>query len=499
MALDLLQKLKDWRSAIAQKEGVELYRVLPNKTIEAIATLKPKTKEDILAVKGIRKKKFEKYGIDILSLVNENPNKVMDHRINSNIKKEEKPYTVSNYLNLLNSEVRKHSGRIQGEVSSFDVRSNYLFFTLKDKQDESLLNCFMWNNNYQMSGIAIEKGMEIIIDGFPEIYKKTGKLSIQVSAIELVGEGALKKAYDELKKKLEKEGLFSKERKKPIPEFPQKIGLITSKEGAVIHDFLNNLGTYGYCTKFINSKVEGQIAVKDLISAIEYFNNQDIDILVIIRGGGSFESLQAFNNETLVRKISECKIPIICGIGHDKDAPLASLVADKDVSTPTAVTNILNKAWDNILRDLTVFERDIMYKYQEAITNTKYNLEELSNKIRKHFGFIFQKFNELKHSLKNALLGINYKIKDIRKTLKNLLDSLLKNFQKKIEKTNNSLDNIEKEIKILDPARQLKLGYSIASIDGKIIKRVKQVNSEDIVDIQVSDGKIKSKVDSTIN
>ena len=175
-----------------------------------------------------------------------------------------------------------------------------------------------------------------------------------------MGEGALKKAYDKLKQKLEKEGLFSSEKKKPIPEFPQRIGLITSETGAVIHDFLNNLGKYGYQISFVNSRVEGQIAVQGLLLAITYFSGKEIDVLVIIRGGGSLESLQAFNNEALVRKIADFKIPVICGIGHDKDVSLASLAADKAVSTPTAVTALLNRAWEKAIHDVVALEKDLV-------------------------------------------------------------------------------------------------------------------------------------------
>jgi len=186
--------------------------------------------------------------------------------------------------------------------------------------------------------------MEVIVEGMPNIYVPNGRFNFSVNTIELVGEGALKLAYDKLKKKLTAEGLLAVERKKTIPELPEKIGLITSETGAVIHDFLTNIGKYGFKIKFFNSRVEGQLAIKDLLKAIEYFKNQDIDVLVIIRGGGSFESLQAFNNEVLVRKIAEFEKPVICGIGHDKDIPLSALAADLLVSTPTAVTTVLNRS-----------------------------------------------------------------------------------------------------------------------------------------------------------
>ena len=499
MDLELLRKLKNWRSAMAREEGVDLFRVLPNKTIEAIAALKPKTKEDIMAIKGIREKKFEKYGASILLLVNENLEGITNQKTEEKNKENKKPYTVSDYLNFLNAKLREDKARVQGEVSSLDIRDNYLFFSLKDMKDESILNCFMWKSNYELCGISLEEGMEIIVDGFSEVYKPSGRINFKTLTIELVGEGALKKAYDELKKKLEKEGLFAIERKRPIPEFPQKIGLVTSETGAVINDFLNNLGKYGYHIKFADSRVEGQVAVRDLLSAVGYFNDKDIDVLAIIRGGGSLESLMAFNNEVLVRKISDFKVPVICGIGHDKDVPLVSLAADKAVSTPTAVAVILNKSWDKALGDITIFEKDIIYGYQRLLEQTRYYFEKLSDRLRRQFGAIFQKFEELKHSLKDALMNIDYAIKDIKKTLAVFLNSLLDNLKRVFKQNNNVLDDIEKRLKIFDPVRQLKLGYSITSVAGRIVKNVRQVSEGNELDIQVSDGKIKSKVKNIIN
>lgn len=534
MDQDLLQKLKKWRTDIAQKENVTLFRVFPNKVLEAIAAMKPKTKDELLAIKGIKERKFEKYGADILALAN--GNSAVDDIVEDG--NGAKLYTVSRFLGLINNNLRALQARVQGEVSSLDIRGNYLFFKLKDKEDGSTLNCFMWDSDYRLYGILLEEGMEIIIDGFPSVYKPSGQLSMQISAIELVGEGALKKAYEQLKRKLEKEGLFAKERKKAIPELPQKIGLITSETGAVIHDFLNNLGKFGYHVKFMDSRVEGQVAVSDLIVAIDYFSGQDIDVLVIIRGGGSLESLQAFNNETLIRKIAECRAPVICGIGHDKDVPLVSLVADLAVSTPTAAANFLNKTWEEAVRELVVLEKDILYKYEGALKDKIYLLEEMASGLKKYFSKIFQEFNDLKYRLKNALNGIDFVIKNtaknldyslyaifrnfnliikntekvltdlfpslfrnlnfiIKNTAKILDDSLasfLGNFENNLEDKINFLDDAEKRLMIFDPLRQLKLGYSIVLSGGKVIKSVKQVSAGDLVNIRVSDGKIKSTV-----
>src|SRR3989344_6811079 len=273
--------------------------------------------------KTIRGKKLSKYVEENLEL----PVGLPDKQI-------EQPFSVSAYLDLLNIQLSEHEARIQGEISSVDIRERVVYFSIKDSIDGSVMSCLIWKRNYDFSGIEFEPGMEVILEGVPDIYKLSGRLSFKTSSVELVGEGALKKAYDKLKNKLNSEGLFLKERKKEIPELAGKIGLITSETGAVIHDFLTNLGRYGFNIRFMDSRVEGQPAVRELISAVDYFYDKDIDVLVIIRGGGSLESLQAFNNETLVRKISDFNKPVICGIGHEKDVPLASLVADKMVSTP---------------------------------------------------------------------------------------------------------------------------------------------------------------------
>ena len=496
---ELLEKLKEWRGETAGNEGVATYRVLPNKTLENIAQAEPKNKEELLAIKGIREKKFGKYGQDILDLVN--GKKITDSsppEADQN-DKEKKPHTVSGYLDLLNRSLRGQKAKIKGEISSLDIRERYLFFSIKDKDDGSLLNCIMWDSDYQLSGISFEEGMEIIIEGYPDVYKPNGRLTFKASSAELVGEGALKKAYEELRGKLKKEGLFDLERKKLIPEFSQKIGLITSETGAVIHDFLNNLGKYGYQIKFFNSKVEGQTAVRNLLSAINYFEDKNIDVLVIIRGGGSLESLQAFNNEILVRKIADFKKPVICGIGHDKDIPLVSMTADLMVSTPTAATVALNESWSKAIGNIEIFERDIIYNYQRILADKKHKIEIMSRELREKSEFIFKKFKDLKHRLMNKLMELNFTLKNTKENLNESLDSILINFKEWVIEIRRNLDRVENKLKIVDPKRQLNLGYSIVSIGEKIIKSVNQVSKGKKIDIRVSDGKIKSQVEEIIN
>lgn len=509
---DLLQKLKEWRRITADRERVALFQVFQNKVLEDIAKSRPATKEDLLAIKGIKERKFEKYGKDILVIISNNrigaeffaSDLEQSEKQGSAVKAgfyirkiaDEKPFSVSNYLNLLNEQLYKQKARVQGEISSLDIRENYLFFSLKDRDSESMLNCFMWNNNYKLCGVSFEAGMEIIIDGFPEVYKPSGRLSFKVSVAELVGEGVLKKAYDQLKNKLEAEGLFLPERKKLIPEFCQKIGLITSETGEVIHDFSTNLGRFGYQIKFVDSRVEGQAAVQDLVSAIDYFAGKNIDVLVIIRGGGSLESLQAFNNETLARKIANFNIPVICGIGHERDVPLASLTADLMVSTPTAVSVALNKSWEMALSQVRAFEQDIVNQYQRVLASKKHRFEILSFQLGEKVDFVFERFAVIEHQLNNKLETITYALKNAEKTIIIFQNLLLNNFQERINKLVDYLKKTEGELNIVNPMRQLKLGYSITSVGERIIRSVKQIKAGDEIDTLVSDGKIKSQVNN---
>ncbi|MCX6722997.1 MAG: exodeoxyribonuclease VII large subunit, partial [Candidatus Staskawiczbacteria bacterium] len=201
----------------------------------------------------------------------------------------EKIYSISEFVAFLNADLKWMKARIVGEVGEIKVYpgTGHAYFTLKDDKENAMMNCIMWGSKYKLFGIDLKQGMKIVAHGVPELYAPYGKLSFVCDTIELAGEGELKKQYDELKKKLEKDGIFNVENKRKIPLYPKKIGVITSKQGAVIHDFLNNIGKFGFDIKMIDSLVEGQGAVEDLLASIQTFRKKDIDVLVIIRGGGS--------------------------------------------------------------------------------------------------------------------------------------------------------------------------------------------------------------------
>lgn len=386
---------------------------------------------------------------------------------------ENKIFSVSQFINLLNMGLEKSVAKVVGEVGQVQFGpTGHVYFTMKDEKGTGLLNCIIWKSKYHLYGIKLEEGMKIMATGHPEIYAPNGRLSFIADTLELAGEGTLKKQYEELKKKLTEEGLFAPEKKRPLPKYPQKIGVITSRQGAVIADFLNNIGKFGFKIKMIDSRVEGQEAVADLLAAIKTFRKVDLDVLVIIRGGGSLESMMPFNNELLVREVATFPVPVVAGIGHDKDEPLLALAADFAESTPTACANLLNESWEQLLLFLERCERDIIFRY-EAILG-EYTAVE--NKLMISFA-----------NFKNAVVN----------TANNLslsFDRSLAGFKLLLTAVRQMLQQAEKTVLMNNPERQLLLGYSIVSANGKIVRQTKDVAVGDLVEIKLSDGKLKSQI-----
>lgn len=373
---------------------------------------------------------------------------------------EDKIFTIAEYIELLNVFFKAQPARIVGEISELKrAASGHVYFSIKDREGPGSLDAIIWSRNYQLCGVALAVGMEVVLNGHPNVYPNNGRLSFVADTVELVGEGALKKAYDELRKRLDTEGAFAPERKRALPEYPQRIGVITSLKGAVIHDFENNLGKFGFTVNVIDSRVEGAQAARPLLAAInamremvegESGRGTGIEALVIIRGGGSLESLQAFNNEALVRAVMDFPVPVIAGIGHDQDVPLMALAADHMVSTPTAAAHVLSRSW-----------------------------EEAYAKVREFAGLLNRFPLELQR-VEHALAAT--------------WDGLCNMFERSLEAARQTVAFGAQAIKHNDPARQLALGYSITRRNGKVVRSTAGLSPGDMLALTVSDGTIDSSI-----
>ena len=456
---------------------------------------------------------------------------------NSAVKKEGKIFTISEYIGFVNDGLKNFNAKIIGEISEAKMNSKgHMYFTLKDEKDGSIIGCAIWKFRYDIFGIELKEGMKIIAAGCPNLHSQYG-FSFIAYSIEIAGEGALKKEYERLKKKLTEEGAFAESRKRPIPMYPQKIGIITSlRSGVVIADFSNNLGKFGFDVKMVDSRVEGQEAVMDLLSSIKFFKKQNIEVLVIMRGGGSFEAMMAFNNEKLVREVVNFPVPVIAAIGHHKDMPLVALASDIAVSTPSIAAILLSESWKgarylleksemkiiNGFKDYVNEVNVLVEKYIEVAYNIGNSIIDRYKSIRNKLDVSFQnlknnitnKKTEIDNSFSRSIVGFKsllFSVKqksetkisfsDFQRILANTnakvgecAKSYLSGFKFLFSKTNENLENFEKEIDHNNPERQLNLGYSIATIGGKIIRRVSDASVGENMDIKLVDGIINSEV-----
>lgn len=435
--------------------------------------------------------------------------------------KKEKIFTVSEFIDLLNEELVKKRVIIQGEIGKIDKYPWYNFFSLLDKNTEAVLNCFIRQSQLEESGVRLEEGLEIKILGFPEIYKPKGRLNFQVEKIGLVGEGALKQAFELLKKKLSKLGFFALERKKSLPRFCQRIGLITSQYGkGAKPDFWKHLGNYDFEVYFYDVRVEGLSSIDDIVRAIRWFNENmtDIDALVLIRGGGSWESLQSFNSEQVAKAIFGSKIPVICGVGHESDETIADLVADIRASTPTHAAKILNDPWElassqiitfekgiissanriykNVNETINSFEKLLNIKVVRTIKSKKEKLDYFLRNLTLGFNVYIERFNGLENKYLNNLQILKSLIKEKKLKAQQLLMNLNKNLLNWLSGINQLLKNEAEKIEMANPELRLKQGYTFTFDEntGKMIKNIQQIKIDQNIKTKFHKGSASSKV-----
>lgn len=451
---------------------------------------------------------------------------------------EREPLSVSDFVKVLNTTLAQLDCNVIGEVSELTVSARgHVYFTIKDKEKDASLPCTMWSSKYTYSGVKLEKGMEVQVTGKPEFYAPFGKLSFIANQLELVGEGALKKAYDKLKLQLEREGIFDDAKKRPIPDFVKTIGVVTSSKGAVIHDFSSNLGKNGFDVKIMHTNVEGQSSGKNILQSLRAFKKENIDVLVMIRGGGSMQSLSGFDNELLVREIANYPVPVLAGVGHHQDVPLAALASDLTASTPSIVAVKLNESWDNARREVTESERVITQYFASALETTTAVLTDTQEQVMNILDEFLSTYRDLQRKVESHILVLQSKVRDKKRQISTLLQPALSQVERQINQHrkqlkilprltikiqrimdglrnelekqqrsqfrtysaqiagyNKNLTDVERIIKVNDPERQLSLGYSIARSGGKVIRSVGDARQGGDIDVQVSDGTINTKV-----
>ena len=373
--------------------------------------------------------------------------------------------TPTEFIEMTNETLEyAYSGvMIEGEVASYKVsQDKWVFFDLKD--EESSISCFMpiWNLR-----IPLEDGMKVVIKGVPKITK-WGKFSITVAGIAPVGKGSLKKAFEMLKKKLAGEGLFSQERKRPLPGDLTRLGVISSTQAAGYADFIKivNARWGGMKITVAHTQVQGLDAPDQIIRALNYFNERgEVQVIAILRGGGSADDLAAFNDEKLVRAVAASKIPVIAGSGHEVDESLVDLAADVRASTPSNAAEMLTK--DRKAEEKRV--RMLMGQAHQSLTD---NIN------------LAQKLNRDKiQRISNGLM-VKY-IEPMMQSTKTKMQQMLQKIQGECEKKELLVEQKLKILEVLNPEKVLEQGYAILA--GKI-------SPGSLIDITTMTQKIKAEI-----
>ena len=400
-------------------------------------------------------------------------------------------YKIDNDVNL-------NQVFIKGEISNFKAHSRgHYYFTLKD--EGSRINAVMFQGQTKNLKFKPEDGMKVLVTGKISVYEATGGYQIYVSDMIEDGVGNLYVAFEQLKKKLEKEGLFDQSIKKKIPRIPKKIGVITALTGAAIRDILSTIKRRFPLTEVLlfPALVQGTEAADSIVKQIEKAQNYDIDTLIVGRGGGSIEDMWCFNEEKVAYAIYNCKIPVISAVGHEIDFTIADFVADLRAPTPTGAAELAvpNEA------DVKEYINQLRIRSQKVTKNKidflKQKLSEITNKyILKNPISIYQvkeqQFDYLLDKLKYNMQNIYY-LKE--KQLLNIKSSyVFKEPEKLLDIKKNKYLQIISKLDALSPLSTIKRGYSIIKKNDKVITSIKSVKSKDKISLELSDGVIDAEV-----
>lgn len=386
---------------------------------------------------------------------------------------------------------------VEGEISEIGVSQNkWLFLTIKD--DQSSVQIF--SITHKISGYdVLEGGMLVHVYGTPRLYKKDGRFSVFAEQIIPAGEGALRLAFEKLKIKLEKEGLFDIERKRPIPVFPERIGFITAKGSKAYSDFVkvlkNRMG--GIKIYFYPVNVQGKNSVSSILTAFDYFNENklNLDLLVLSRGGGSLEELQSFNDEKVARAIFSSKTPVVCGIGHEDNVSISDLVADIRASTPSNAAEIIVRNRTDVFKEVNFCVKTIEKELQGFIDDKNQQILRNITILRRAIG---KQISGLRQAISKFYIQFtvfNNKVDILTKDIVGARYNLIKTTQYWIREYKNSLNNLVRLLINLDFRQVLKRGFSVAvNKKGIVIKSVSNVRKGEKITTTLYDGKMDSEV-----
>ena len=414
---------------------------------------------------------------------------------------------------------------VEGEISNFrPAESGHLYFTLKD--GDAQLRVVMFRSQARLLRFRPENGMQIIARGRVTIYDARGELQLSAEFLEPVGAGALQLAFEQLKKKLAEEGLFDPARKKPIPQLPRRIGIITSARGAALHDMLNVLGRRHESVGILiyPAQVQGEAAPTEVAAGVKYFNRaKNVDVLIIARGGGSLEDLAAFNDEQLARTIAASALPVISAVGHETDFTICDFVADLRAPTPSAAAELvieskhklaehlahLHRRQDRAMRyhllmarnRLTeLAQRGAFLRMKDVLDRRGQRLDELTFRLAAGFR---QSLREYRRRLDVASARVRHF--DFRRSLaitRTKLDAGASTLQRAVQARllheRARLEQLSARLNALSPVKILDRGYALVfDNEGRLVKDATRLSAGDRISARVSRGTLTAEVKGT--
>lgn len=381
-------------------------------------------------------------------------------------------YSVSQFIAEVNS-IIVGQFTVEGEVSQFKIsQGKFVFFDLKDAT--GLLSCFVMLFKLK---VPLEDGMKIRVTGFSRVREQTGRFGFSVEQVELVGDGALKRAYEMLKKKLLEEGLFDAARKRSIPKIPKRIGVIASGDSAAFGDFKRIISNRwaGVEVTLRNVAVQGESAVQDIVTAFQDFNAvfDQFDVLVLIRGGGSLEDLAAFNSEDVARAVYGSRIPVVCGVGHERDESLADFVADVRASTPSNAAEI------------------VVPEKRDFITGLNFELEHMENQLRHNLIVKRQATQSLFYRMQSRLEAPLVRVRQTITSFQQCGTTL----DRQLSKYKDFVVGAERLFKNVDPRQVLKRGYSLTrNSNGAIVRSSEDLDLGEKIVVELGRGTVTGEV-----
>ena len=410
---------------------------------------------------------------------------------------------------------------LTGQVSNFRKRPTHQYFSLKD--DRAVIQATIWSGIYQRLGFELEEGMKINVIGRVQVYEPSGSYSIIIEKAEPDGVGALAIQFEQLKKKLTEEGLFQERFKQPLPQFSKRIGVVTSRSGAVIQDIITTVSRRfpGVEIVLYPTKVQGDGAAEAIAQNIARANQcEDLDVLIIGRGGGSIEDLWAFNEEIVVRAIFESRLPVISSVGHETDVTLTDFVADRRAATPTAAAELATPVTKlDLLTHLQNQEKRMATAVQNVLSRKKEALKKCSQSVifrqpeRLYDGYL-QRLDQLQLRLKQSL---RTRISDSNQLVQTRTHRLVQlSPVTKIQRYQDRLGQLDKllrsqmalvydakvaEVKrlseallMLDTSRIVARGYAIVKKEESVVDSVENLKKKDQVTLLMRDGQVELEV-----